>query len=204
MAWNKQAGEEAIEAAVKSLNTNGFTALVVENGQEAKEKALELIPKGSEVFTVTSETVDSIGLSKELNESGKYDSVRNKLHSLDRNTQRKEMVMLGAAPDWVVGSVHAITEDGKAMIASASGSQLPAYVYGASHVIWIVGTQKIVKDVEQGTKRIYEYTLPLESERARKAYGIPGSVVAKLVLMNREISKGRTTIILVKRCSDSD
>ncbi len=198
MAWNKQAGEEAIEAAVKSLNTNGFTALVVENGQEAKEKALELIPKGSEVFTVTSETVDSIGLSKELNESGKYDSVRNKLHSLDRNTQRKEMVMLGAAPDWVVGSVHAITEDGKAMIASASGSQLPAYVYGASHVIWIVGTQKIVKDVEQGTKRIYEYTLPLESERARKAYGIPGSVVAKLVLMNREISKGRTTIILVK------
>jgi hypothetical protein len=198
MAWDKLADKGTLEATVKSLDANGFSTLVVESGAEAREKALELIPKGAEVFTATSVTVDTIGLAKEINESGKYDSVRNKLHKLDRNTQRKEMAKLGGTPDWVVGSVHAVTEDGKVLIASASGSQLPSYLFGAPHVIWIVGTQKIVKDMDQGMKRIYEHTLPLESERAKKAYGVPGSSVAKLAIINKEFAKDRITIILVK------
>lgn len=197
--WNKQADAEMITAAVKALDANGFTTIVVGSGAEAKQKALELLPKGAEVFTVSSTTLDSIGLSKEINETGNYDSVRKKMNGMDRNMQKKEMAKLGAAPDWVVGSVHAITQDGKVMIASASGSQLPAYVYGASHVIWIVGTQKIVKNLDEGMKRIYEYTLPLESERMKKAYGAPGSVVAKVLIYNSEhFMKGRITILLVK------
>ena len=198
MTWDKIAEDGAIEAAVKALNANGFSTIVVENGSAAKAKALVLIPKGAEVFTATSATADAIGLTKEINESGSYDSVRNKMHKLDRNTQKKEMAMLAGAPTWVVGSVHALTEDGTAMIASASGSQLPAYSFGAQHVLWIVGAQKIVKNTEEGMKRIYEYTLPLESERAKKAYGVPGSFVCKLLTMNKEIVPERITVIIVK------
>jgi len=198
MTWDKMAEDGAIETAVKALNANGFSTIVVENGNAAKAKALELIPKGAEVFTATSATADAIGLTKEINESGSYDSVRNKMHKLDRNTQKKEMAMLAGAPTWVVGSVHALTEDGKALIASASGSQLPAYSYGAQHVLWIVGAQKIVKNTEEGMRRIYEYTLPLESERAKKAYGVPGSFVCKLLTMNKEIVPERITVIIVK------
>ncbi|MDE1865350.1 MAG: LUD domain-containing protein [Candidatus Micrarchaeota archaeon] len=198
MEWNKRADEKTVAATAKSLEENGISVFVVENGEEARVKALELIPKGSEVFTATSVTADTIGIANEVNESGKYNSVRNKLHSLDRSTQRKEMAELASTPDWVVGSVHAVTEDGKVLIASATGSQLPAYLYGAPHVIWIVGTQKIVKDLDQGMRRIYEYALPLEGERARKAYGAPGSVVAKLAIVNKEVSKDRITMILVK------
>ena len=87
--------------------------------------------------------------------------------------------------------------DGKVLIASNTGSQLPAYAYGASKVIWIVGTQKIVNDLEDGMKRIYEYTLPLESERAQKAYGVAGSAVSKLLIVNQEVTPGRITIIFV-------
>jgi L-lactate utilization protein LutC len=198
MAWDKIADDKSIETAAKALTANGFSTFVVENGSAAKQKALELIPKGAEVFTATSMTVDAIGLSKELNESGNFISVRNKMNALDRNTQKKEMAKLGGAPDWVVGSVHALTEDGKAIIASASGSQLPAYSFGAQNVLWIVGAQKIVKDESQGMKRIYEHTLPLESERAKKAYGVPGSFVAKLLTMNKEFAEGRIKIIIVK------
>jgi hypothetical protein len=198
MEWNKPADAETIRATVKALNANGFSTIIAENAGEARKKVLELIPKGAEVFTVTSTTVNTIGLAKDINESGNYDSVRNKLGDMDRNTQRKEMARLGAVPDWVLGSVHAITADGKVIIASASGSQLSSYAYGAQHVIWVVGTQKLVKDLDMGFKRIYEYTLPLESERARKAYGAPGSVVAKLLVMNKEPINGRITIILVK------
>jgi L-lactate utilization protein LutC len=197
MVWDKLADAETIKTTIKALNANGISTLVVETGDEARKKVLELIPKGLEVFTVSSTTVESIGLAKEINESGKYTSVRGKLTAMDRNTQKKEMTEIGAAPDWVVGSVHAVTEDGKAMIASGSGSQLPAYVFGASHVVWVVGTHKIVKDMEQGIRRIYERSLPLESERARKAYGVPGSSVNKLLIINKE-TPGRITLIFVK------
>ncbi len=149
------------------------------------------------MFTATSTTLNDIGLAKDINESGDYDSVRKKLMGMDRSTQRKEMAKLGAAPDWVLGSVHAITEDGKIIVASGSGSQIPSYVYGAQHVVWVVGTHKLVKNLEDGLKRIYEYSLPLESERIRKTYGVP-STVAKLLIINKESVKDRITIILTK------
>ncbi len=198
MEWSKLADAETLKTTIKALNANGFSTIVVENGEEAREKVLELIPKGAEVFTVTSTTVNSIGLAKDINESGNYNSIRAKLNDMDRNTQRKEMAKLGGVPDWVVGSVHAVTEDGKVFIASATGSQLAPYVYGAQRVIWVVGTHKLVKDMDHAIKRIYEHALPLEGERAKRAYGSPGSVVAKLLMINKESVNGRITIILVK------
>lgn len=107
------------------------------------------------------------------------------------------MQRLGATPEWVLGSVHAVTETGEALIASNTGSQLPAYAFGVGKVIWVVGTQKIVKDREEGLGRIYEHSLPLESERAKKAYGVPGSAVNKILIVNREVQPGRITMILV-------
>ncbi len=45
-------------------------------------------------------------------------------------------------------------------------SQLAGYAASAAHLIWVVGTQKIVPTIEDGMERIEEYTLPLESARA--------------------------------------
>ncbi len=197
MNYAQLASPETVEKTVDALKANGIDAHVVQNGAEANQKLLELLPKGASVMTMTSVTLDAIGAAQAINESGAYDSVRNALMALDRNTQGVEMRTLGAAPDWTVGSVHAITEDGHVMIASASGSQLPAYAFGAGNVIWVAGTHKIVKDTQEGFKRIYDYTLPLESERAHKAYGVPGSAVNKLLIINKEMQPGRITLILV-------
>ena len=195
--FEQLADEKTIEKTVSSLKENGIETFVVKNGEEAKKKVLELLPERSEVMNMTSVTLDTIGVSKEIQESGKFNSVHKKLMSMDRNTQGSEIRKLGTTPEWVIGSVHAVTEDGKVLIASNSGSQLPAYAYGAEHVIWVVGTQKIVKDVDGGIKRIYEHSFPLEDERARKAYGV-GSGVNKILIVNKEISSGRITMILVK------
>ena len=62
--------------------------------------------------------------------------------AMDRQTQGAEMRRMGAGPDIAIGSVHAITEQGEVFIASASGSQLAAYAFGAGTVIWVVGSQK--------------------------------------------------------------
>lgn len=201
MSWDTLAKESAINKTIASLKKANIESIVVKNGDEANKKVLEMIPQGAEVMQMTSITLDTIGVSQEINEKGNYDSVRNKLNKLDRNTQHREMQQLGAAPEWAIGSVHAITEDGKVMIASNTGSQLPGYVYGSSHVIWVVSTQKIVKNLEDGMKRIYDYVLPLESKRARKAYGLPDtfhSNVSKLLIVNKEVIPNRITIIFVK------
>lgn len=197
-SWNSPADEPSLQKVKTALEHNGFTVSIVETQEEARKKVLELIPQGAEVMNMTSVTLDTISASAEVNESGRFSSVRNALNSMSREKQGREMQRLGAAPEWVIGSVHAVTKDGHALIASNSGSQLPAYAYGSDHVIWVVGSQKIVKNTEEGMKRIYEYTLPLESERAKKAYGVPGSFVSKLLIVNRENKKGRIHIILVK------
>ncbi len=195
--WNKLASRERIENTMKRLEENGVKAYFVENRKEAKEKVFEIIPKNSEVMTMTSVTLDALEILNEVNESGRYVSVRKKLNSMNRENQGREMQQLGAAPEWAIGSVHAVTEDGKIMIASNTGSQLPAYAYGADNIIFVVGAQKIVKDIDEGMKRIYEHSLILESERARKAYGVEGSSVNKILLINREFKKDRIYLILV-------
>lgn len=189
--------DEVIQKTVKALESNNFKAEVVENGDEAKKRVLELLPQGAEVFTMSSQTLEAISLAQKINESGKYNAVRPRLFAMDRNTQMREMAKLGAAPEWVVASVHAATEDGYLLIASNTGSQLSAEAYSGGRIIFVVGTQKIVKDMEEGIKRIYEYSLPLEDERARKAYGMP-SAVNKILIINKEIMPERITVILVK------
>lgn len=196
MIFNSLATSEIVEKTAANLRDHNFTVEIVNSGEEAKQKVLSLIPQKAEVMTATSVTLETLGLNAELNDSGNYTSVKSELSKLNRDTDHRQMQRIGAAPEYVVGSVHAITEEGSVLIASNSGSQLPAYAYGADHVIWVVGTQKIVKDLDEGMKRIYEYVLPQESERAKKAYGVPGSFVSKLLIFNKEPARD-ITIILV-------
>jgi hypothetical protein len=199
MDYTKTLEATVVETTKLALEANNITVVIADNAESAKQKVLQLIPEGSEVFTMTSATLDSIGLPEIINESGRYDSVRTNLNNMNREKQSREMRKLGAAPDYAVGSVHAVTQDGSVLIASNTGSQLPAYVYGAGKVIWVVGMQKIVPDQNAAIKRIYDYVLPLESERARKAYGMPGSFVSKLLIVNTEVQPGRITVVLVKQ-----
>lgn len=195
--FSQLATEESLRVAVAALRANGLTVEVAKDGAEAKRRSLALLPEKAEVMTMTSVTLAALGLAAEINKSGKFASVRERLLGMDKETQGLEMKKFGAAPEWVLGSVHAITEDGRVVVASATGSQLPAYIYGASHVLWIAGTQKIVKDLKEALRRVDEYVLPLEDARARKAYG-KASGVNKLFILNREVDAGRITLILVK------
>lgn len=196
--FSKLASTRDIEITIEALEANGINAIDVDDEQEAKKEALAIIPKGAEVFTMTSVTLEETGIAKEINDSGSYDSVRNKLNAMDRSTQEREIARISAVPKYTIGSVHAITQDGKILIASNTGSQLGAYAYGAGHVVWVVGAQKIVKNLDEGIKRIYEYSLPLERERAKKAYGIDSNV-SKILIVNKEVNPNRITVIIVRQ-----
>lgn len=197
MDWEKIASDEVLEKTISALKANGMEAMVVETEEQAKEKVKDLLPQEAEVMNMTSVTLDTLSISEYVQDETKFIPIRKKLQSMDSD-QKDEKRRIGAAPQVAIGSVHAVTEDGKVLIASATGSQLPAYAYGAEKVIWVVGAQKIVSDLEQGMKRINEYTLPLENERAKKVYGV-GSAVNKLLIINKEATPKRITLIFVKK-----
>lgn len=197
--FSQLATDDSLEKTKAALQSHGFNVLIAQNSAEAKKMTLNLIPEKSEVMTATSTTLDQLGITPIINASGKYNAVKTKLMSMDRKTQGLEMQKLGAAPEYVIGSVHAVTEDGKVVVASGSGSQLPAYTYGAAHVIWVVSIKKIVPNLDVAFKRIYEYVLPLEDARMKKVYGSEsGSNVNKLFILNNEGNQSRITLIFVK------
>ena len=179
-----------------ALEDNGIRALRAVNAAEAKRIVLDLIPDRSEVHTGASQSLEISGIIDEIEGSSRYDALRPRVWSLDRDTQADEIRRLSAAPDVMLGSVHAVTEGGALLAASMSGSQLGPYASGAGRIILVVGTQKIVSNLDEALRRINEYSLPLEDARAQAAYGI-GSAVNKVLIINREIVPERFTVVLV-------
>lgn len=196
-SWDTLPPKSTIEAAMNALQANGITSFFASTRDEAKEKVLSLIPQNSEVMTMTSVTLSETGILDEIQKSGKYIDLKKKLFSLNRETDDQKMREIGSSPQWALGSVHAVTENGDVLIASNTGSQLPAYAYGAGHVIWVVGAQKIVKNIDEGMRRIHEHTLPLESKRAHEAYGVEKSNVSKILLISKEVNPERLKLLFV-------
>ena len=190
------ASDKQLDAAAAALERNGISSSVVDSGEQARNAVRSIIPIGAEAFNNTSRTLESIGIAEDIERSGLYQPLRPRLFQMDREMQAREMRQLAATPDYVVGSVHALTEEGSLLIASASGSQLGPLVSGAGHVILVIGGQKLVPDSATGLRRIYEYCFPLEDRRAREAYGVP-SGVNNVLIINRVVTPKRVHAILV-------
>lgn len=191
--YNNIANEQQIKRVVDSLQIGGIGVKVVESVDKIKKDILDQIEIGKSVFTISSETLRLSGIADSINNSKKYISIRNQLNeSKDADHKRQ----IGAAPDYAIGSVQALTEDGHLWIASATGSQIASCVYGAKKVIYVIGAQKIVPNDEAALKRIYDYTLPLESKRTIKIYGTE-SRIDKLLVIKDDLP-GRSFVYIVK------
>ena len=199
MNYDTLATDQTITKTIAGLNERGFKGVVVENKEEAMVKIKEMIPVGASVMNGSSRTLEQVGCVEYL-KSGEHGW--NNLHQNILKEEDKEKQALlrkySVISDYYLGSVHALTKEGEFIIASNTGSQLGAYSYGSPHLIWVVGAQKIVKDLEEGMRRLHEYVLPLESERANEAYNITnGSFISKLLIFNREITPDRVSVIIV-------
>ena len=144
--------DQTLAATVVALEEHGFSVEIVDDLDAAREAVLARIPEGSSVMTNTSVTLQETGIADAIDGGGPYESARNKMLALDYATQLREMKEISGQPEYAVGSVHAITGDGTLVIASASGSQLAQYAWGAANVILVVGAQKLVPTPEGRTR----------------------------------------------------
>jgi acyl-CoA hydrolase len=189
--------QHTLDATVVALEEHGFSVEVVDDLDAARDAVLARIPHGSSVMTNTSVTLAETGIADAINDGGPYDSARNKMFALDFATQAQEMKAIGGQPDYALGSVHAVTADGTLVIASASGSQLASYAWGAANVIFVAGAQKLVPTLAAAHERIYQHSLPLEDARAQAAYG-QHSQVGKVLEIHQELP-GRIHIVLIRK-----
>jgi hypothetical protein len=148
-------------------------------------------------MTNTSVTLTETGIASAIDDEGPYESMRNKLLTLDFATQLPEMKAIAGQADYALGSVHAVTHGGALFIASASGSQLAAYAWGAPNVIFVIGAHKLVPSPEAARERIYKHSLQLEDGRAYAAYGM-NSYVGKILEIDQE-TPGRIHIVLIQQ-----
>jgi L-lactate utilization protein LutC len=191
------ASEAMLQAVAERLRERNFETIIVANAAEAKAAVMERIPDGVEVHSGKSKTLEDIGVFSELMASDRYDFVRKRTSKMDRKTQAREIRKLGASPDVMLGSVQALTEAGQLVVASASGSQIGPYASGAGTLILVVGSQKIVPDLDTALRRITEHVQPYEDARLREQIGI-GTKLTRILILEREFYPGRTTVVLVR------
>jgi hypothetical protein len=196
-AFAVAATETQLQRATAALTDHGFTVEIVDSVAEARTRVGDLLPSDGSVFSGSSETLRLSGITEDIDESGRFRSTRQQLAALDLSTQGVERMKLGALPDVIVGSVHAVTEDGHLVAGSFTGSQLGPYAAGAGKVILVVGAQKVVADLDTALRRLRTYSYPREDDRLRTAYGI-GSALNKTLIVSGETAPGRITVILVR------
>ncbi|WP_329203823.1 LUD domain-containing protein [Streptomyces sp. NBC_00683] len=196
-SFTAPAPAEQLNRAAAALRTGGFTVEILDDAASARIRIKALVPEGASVLTGASETLRLSGIDEDINAGGHYDAIRPRILTIDRATGADEIRKLAAVPDFVINSVAAVTETGSLVLASGSGSQLPANAGGAAHAVWIIGAQKVVPDLSTALRRVQEHALPLENARAQAAYGMP-SAVNRLLILNAEPRPGRGTVLLLR------
>ena len=192
------ASEQTLQRVAERIRERNIEVLIVNDGDAARQVVLERLPKGAEVHSAKSKTLKDTGILDAIHDPSHYDALRHRFFKMDRQTQAREIRKLISGPDYMLGSVNAVTEDGVLVAASASASQLGPYASTAGKVILVVDSQKFVPDLETALQRVRDYVLPWEDAQLRKVMNI-GSFVGKILIVEREWVDGRITVVLVRQ-----
>ena len=193
----RPADEAAILRTVAALQSRNVEAVVAENGDDARQKLIAMIPDGAEVFKSTSETLDTIGYSDYFNQTDRYKSLNREMAAETDREQQRELRRLASVAEYYIGSVHAVAETGEVIVASGSGSQLGAYVYGAKQVVWVVGVQKICPSLTEAIARVRGFSVERHHQWAEES-GRTAGPMGKLMIFENEQAPGRIRMVLIK------
>lgn len=196
--WTKIPSDEEIKKTVENISKRGIEIKLFETKKEALEEIKRLIPPKVSVQEGSSVTLKEIGFTDFLN-SGKHSwkNLHEEIAKENDAQKRSDLRRKSTTADVFLGSVNAISENGEIVACDNSGSRVSAYLFAAKKVILVAGIQKITPSLEKAIERVREYVWPLESERAKKAYGSPSNT-SKWMILEKETTPHRITLILIK------
>ncbi|MFH1015676.1 MAG: lactate utilization protein [Chloroflexota bacterium] len=197
MDWTAIPADKVIEQTVSALKKRNIQVIVVSNKREALAKLKELIPAGASVMTGGTTTLDEIGFTDVLkSQKHPWRNLKDAIFAEKDPAKQYELRRQSLLVDYFVASVQAIAQTGEVLNCDATGTRTGPYAYGPKQVIWVAGAQKIVADLTQAFRRMWEHCVPLEDQRM-KNIGYPGTTVSR-ILIYEKADPGRITMILVK------
>lgn len=153
---------EKLEITAKALEKNNMQAFVVENCEQAVQKVSELLSEG--------ETI-SCGGSVTLSESGVLDLMKSgKYNFLDRSKcttreETEEIYRKAFSADTYLTSANAVTMNGELYNVDGNSNRVAAIAYGPKSVIFVVGCNKIVADLDEAVIRVKKVAAPANTTR---------------------------------------
>ena len=103
------APEETIQHVAERIRERNIEVVVVDDGDQARKIVLERLPEGAEVHSGKSKTLQDAGIFDAIHDASRYDALRPRIFKMDRQTQAREIRKLISGPDFMLGSVNAIT-----------------------------------------------------------------------------------------------
>jgi L-lactate utilization protein LutB len=70
------ADDVRVKRTIAALEANGINVLRASDAATAKRMVLNLIPEGSQVHHGASQTLDVVGITDEIDKSGRYEPLR--------------------------------------------------------------------------------------------------------------------------------
>lgn len=147
------------QKVIQGLKSRNMEAFYAADSEEALKKALEIIPEGSSVTMGGCMSAIEIGLVDAL-KAGPYDFI-----DRDHAEDRRAAVLKAYDADWYLASANAMTEDGVIVNVDGSSNRVSAIAHGPKHVLFIVGMNKICKDVDHAMKRARNVAAPINAQR---------------------------------------
>ena len=179
---------------VNALEKRFIKGYYAADKEEALKLALSLIPEGSSVGYGGSMTLDEIGL-KDAIDNEHYQLIRRELAKTPEETRQVYIKIYGA--DVYITSSNAITEDGILVNIDGNGNRVSAISYGPSKVIFIVGVNKIAKDLDSAMHRARNTAAPVNCARL----GIDTPCQTAGSCMNCMHPKNICSEFLITRCN---
>lgn len=200
--YEYQRNELLAEKVIKGLKSRNMDGYYAASKEDALRQALELIPEGSSVTMGGGESVHAIGLSQALKD-GPYNFI-------DRDAyEDKRAAMLAAYDaDFFLASVNGMTEDGQLVNIDGNSNRVSAIAQGPKKVLFIVGMNKVCKDLDSAMKRARNVAAPINAQRfdlntpCRKTGSCmdcksPDTICCQFLITRYSRHAGRINVILV-------
>ena len=147
------------QTVIRGLQSRNMSGYYAENRDEALRIALSLIPEGSTVTMGGGMSVHEIGLVNAL-KSGNYNFV-----DRDAWEDKRAAALQAYDADVFLASCNAITEDGVLVNIDGNANRVSAIAFGPKKVVFIVGMNKVCKDVDGAMKRARNVAAPTNAQR---------------------------------------
>ncbi len=175
---------EDIKITLENLKKNGMEAHFVNTKEEALELLLSFIPKGSTVAAGGSASLKECGVLEAL-KSGDYNYLDRHKENITKN-EAYEVLKQSLTADVYLSSTNAVTLGGELYNVDGTGNRLAALNFGPEKVIFLVGTNKIVKDLKEADIRVKTIAAPKNTVRLCK--NTPCSKTGKCFAITQNIN----------------